>query len=239
MRLNHLQKLYPGMSSTQLMDIFTLNLSDDIDIVCFFKSPQNDIIGHTECLGTNLNLGSAIPVAEWFSGFDSKALEGRALFERTFRERKQLITSLLKAKSKSVSPLKVLLNYNPTINLNANGYCHAHVTFTVVNTSWMHQAEYKFVVRTVSTKMEDEILDSNKSLVWTGDGNILGMLMPQETHNFTLTAVLFSSGVYDISSWKITSKLSLLESIIGPKQLQSNDSVFTQTSSFPQYLHVI
>ncbi len=62
----------------------------------------------------NLSLEPPLPLARWLSAVDSKVLAGRALFERTFQERKELIHSLLSSKMSESSPVRVLL-FHPSL----------------------------------------------------------------------------------------------------------------------------
>jgi hypothetical protein len=78
--------------------------------------------GHITLTGLNLSLEPALPIAGWFSGLDSKALAGRALFERTFRERKELINSLLKLRAGDTSPIRVIVECPTEACLSNDGY---------------------------------------------------------------------------------------------------------------------
>ncbi|KAJ1345343.1 hypothetical protein BSLG_000856 [Batrachochytrium salamandrivorans] len=71
---------------------------------------------------------------------DAKALAGRALFSATVRERKALVTSLLKPRLKDTCPVRVIVECASEATLDANGEVHV----TLGNTSWMHVAEYNF-----------------------------------------------------------------------------------------------
>jgi hypothetical protein len=55
------------------------------------------------------------------SGIDSKVLAGRALFERTFQERKELINSLVSSKMSESCPVRVLVSHDSAIENNSSG----------------------------------------------------------------------------------------------------------------------
>jgi hypothetical protein len=121
-RLNSLHQQYPTFTFAQLKELFTLYWSDDLDFTCFFECPVTGVQGHIAVTGVNLSLEPALPIASWFSGIDSKVLAGRALFERTFRERKELINSLLKVRAGDSSPVRILIRCDPVAELSADGY---------------------------------------------------------------------------------------------------------------------
>lgn len=113
-----LHQQYPTFSKTQIGQLFTNYWTDDIDLVFFFECPHSGAQGHLNINGLNLSLEPALPLASWLSGIDSKVLAGRALFERTFQERKELINSLLKSKMSESSPVRVILSYTPEMIMN-------------------------------------------------------------------------------------------------------------------------
>jgi hypothetical protein len=120
-RFNSLHLQYPTFSFSQLKELFTLYWSDDLDIACFFECPVTGVQGHINVTGLNLSLEPALPIASWFSGIDAKVLAGRALFERTFRERKELINSLLKVRVGDSSPVRLLIECAAHADLTNNG----------------------------------------------------------------------------------------------------------------------
>lgn len=122
-RLAALHQLYPSFTPEQLTELFTLYWSDDLELICFYDSPSGDFSGHVSIPGLNLSLEPPLPLAGWLSGLDSKTLAGRALFERTFQERKQLISSLLKSKMSETSPVRVMINCPSSSKLDVDeGY---------------------------------------------------------------------------------------------------------------------
>jgi hypothetical protein len=120
-KLEALHQQYPTFSLKQLIELFTKYWSDDLDLLFFFEGPDSTMQGHIAITGLNLSLEPPLPLASWLSGLDSKTLAGRALFERTFQERKELINSLLKSKMSDSSPVRVILHFEPEHALN-NGY---------------------------------------------------------------------------------------------------------------------
>lgn len=154
-----LHQQYPTFSKSQLAQLFTSYWTDDIDLVFFYDCPQTGAQGHLNINGLNLSLEPALPLASWLSGIDSKVLAGRALFERTFQERKELINSLLKSKMSESSPVRVILSYTPEMTLK-DGYVFAliesnnfpfriallPIKVLIGNTSWLNEAEYEFEV---------------------------------------------------------------------------------------------
>ena len=142
-RLIALHQQYPTMSKEQLTGMFSLYWSDDIDIACFYECPSG-IHGHITITGLTLSLESPLPIESWFSGLDAKALAGRALFERTFRERKELVDSLVKNKLSDSSPVRLILNCNPQVGIGADGFVLVPVQVSIGNTSCTHEAQYNF-----------------------------------------------------------------------------------------------
>lgn len=144
-RIAALRLQYPSFSTKQLTDLFTLFWSEDFDLVCFYECPDSKIHGHLTISGLNLSLEPPLPLAGWLSGIESKTLAGRALFERTFQERKELISSLLKSKMSESSPVRVMITFAPISTL-VDGFAVVPVTVRICNTSWMHLANYEFEV---------------------------------------------------------------------------------------------
>lgn len=144
-KLNSLKQQYPGLTVDQLLTFFALYWTDDLDLVLFYNCMEAQFKGHLTLNGLNFSLEPALPIAGWFSGLDEKVLAGRALFERTFRERKELITSLLKSKMSDSLPIRVILKCQADTKLDGD-YVVFPVTFLIANTSWMHQVEFDFDV---------------------------------------------------------------------------------------------
>ena len=113
-RKESLHQLYPSFSPSQLSDLFSLYWSDDLDLAFFFDCPKTGKRGHLMISELNLSLEPPLPLASWLSGIDSKVLAGRALFERTFQERKELIQSLLSSTMSESSPIRVL-SFHPSL----------------------------------------------------------------------------------------------------------------------------
>lgn len=121
-RKETLHLLYPSFSSVQLAELFTLYWTDDIDLVFFYECPKTGAHGHLSISGLNLSLEPSLPLASWLSGIDSKVLAGRALFERTFQERKELINSLVSSKMSESSPVRVLVFHDSAIEIHSSRY---------------------------------------------------------------------------------------------------------------------
>ena len=111
MRTEYLHQLYPSFTPSQLSELFTIYWSDDVDLAFFYECPKTGAQGHLAISGLNLSLEPPLPLASWLSGIDSKVLAGRALFERTFQERKELIHSLVSSKMSESSPIRVLVSH--------------------------------------------------------------------------------------------------------------------------------
>jgi hypothetical protein len=223
-RLEFLQKTYPTFTLFQIKDIFSLYWSDDLMMSLFYTT--NSSKGHVDLECFNVSLEPCLPIIEWFSGLDSKVLAGRALFERTFRERKKLITSLLKSKTYN-SPARVILSVVDSVILS-NGFVTVEIVVQVGNTSWMHEVLYEF-----------ETLKGGFS--WAGKGRFIGKLDPLGAVSFSIFATFYAVGVYDVAHWKMKTKLAFPE-IIEKRGVNNNKRVgaeFVQTPTESQLLSVI
>eukprot|EP00842_Homolaphlyctis_polyrhiza_P000472 jgi/Hompol1/1425/HPOL_001386-RA len=177
-RLAYLSTQYPGLSSQQVAQLFTLYWSDDLDLIFHWETlPQLPTAvaigappasrsmsaavqrGHMSVSGGNLSLYSPLPLAAWFGQLDAKTLAGRALFSATVRERKALVGSLLKARNKESCPVRVLVKCLPDVSLDQNGFCCLDVTIVLGNTSWMHVAEYN--LEAISSVARDDTQSSS------------------------------------------------------------------------------
>ncbi|KAJ2997083.1 hypothetical protein HDV02_005897 [Globomyces sp. JEL0801] len=222
-RLIHQQ--YPTLSIPQINELFTLYWSDDLDLAIFYEIPTSNIRGHLMVTGVNLSLEPPLPITDWFSGLDSKTLAGRALFERTFRERKELIASLLKPKMAESSPIRVIIKADKEVTLGENGHCIVPITINIGNTSWMHVADYE-----LDLISQNNVQPTAPIFPWIGQTKFIGNLKPHETVDVFAEALFTEYGVYDINQWKLTTKLSF------PKSLLESDAVSKTVRTGSQFI---
>ncbi|KAJ3268862.1 Trafficking protein particle complex 8 [Terramyces sp. JEL0728] len=204
-RLNSIVQHYPVLTKTQIKELFTKYWLSDLDMLVLFSNKDASIQGHLSINGFNLSLEQPLPIIGWFSGLDSKALAGRALFERTFRERKELVNSLLKSKGGENSPIRILFHGDSSIDLNSS-----------INSS------------------EDSV-----PFAWVGNTKFTGNLEPSEIAELKLKAVFDRPGVYDVSQWKLKTKLSFPKPIIDAGVMSKLERVGGSFTQIPTFSHLI
>ncbi|KAI9095614.1 ER-golgi trafficking TRAPP I complex 85 kDa subunit-domain-containing protein [Phlyctochytrium arcticum] len=249
-RIQHLITQYPGLTHSQLRDLFTLYFTDDIDLAVVWgtpsdppnsaaspSSPSTSIdpsparIGHHYILG--INLGLQAPLQGLQAGLEplavaAKAAAGRALFESTVREKKALITSLLKSKGvgssgKDVSPLRVVLKSEMEYqwDFNSDKPCLIPITLTICNTSRANAAKFTLQA-TLPEALDTSINPDARSptqtsqptlpsgsgdpppfFSWLGTTRTTGRLQPEEEKVFTFMANFPSPGTYNVNRWVV------------------------------------
>ena len=266
-RVHSLASQYPGLTLAQLKQMFTLYLTDDMDLVFFWESQSTQssevIRGHVCVTGVNLSLYAPLPLSAWFSNLDAKMLAGRSLFSATVRERKALIHSLIKKKSKELSPVRVLVQAKADVEIDVDSECVLPVTVIIGNTSWMHVAEFVFeVVSNVSQEESsngtaigngttDTKGSSNASQTpvpqfsWIGQTSFKGKLKPLESTQFTAYAYLQTGGVmYDVNRWKLNVTLYFSDQVLDRKSSlheavgKKPEVTFVQIPTMPQHVLV-
>lgn len=209
---------------------------------------MNGSHGHVTISGINLSLEPPLPISGWFSGLDPKTLAGRALFERTFRERKELISSLLKSKMGDSSPVRVIVYCDQEVNPDRNGYLKLifrdhilDIRVVVANTSWMHQATYEFEALSKSHQAQNDNPVDTLVFSWTGCTRFTGVLAPLSSTSFEITAAFTYPGMYDINRWKMATNLSFpkeLTESVATSKIERTGASFVQTPSNPHLVNV-
>ncbi|KAJ3221198.1 Trafficking protein particle complex 8 [Clydaea vesicula] len=207
-RMTSLSQNYNGLSPEKLRKLFTLYYSDDVDLTLFWEMPatsskEKKRLGHQYIMGINLSLQS--PLTEIQSKFlGGKNMEGipesRALFEQTVREKKTLINTLLKSKSKEVSPLRIVFNVNENYfhDFIKNGDCV--LSFPVVLNNSSSVRSVKFTLELLSAENGSNL----KVMIWSGKNFINGILKPEEEGKYNVFATFASPGIYELNRWKLS-----------------------------------
>lgn len=95
-RLLQLSQHYPHVSERQLMQLFPLFWTDDIEFSMCWGIPGTSHIGYLFESGIRAS-AEPLPISQWISQHDSRLMKRRrSLFEQTARERKFLLSVLLK-----------------------------------------------------------------------------------------------------------------------------------------------
>nr|KAJ3420223.1 Trafficking protein particle complex 8 [Polyrhizophydium stewartii] len=215
-RMAHLRQQYPGLSQSQLHQLFTLIWTDDLDLAFFWESPTSQQRGHLALSGINLCLYSPLPVSAWLGHLDAKTLIGRALFSATVRERKALIQSFVKSRgsaggAKDSSPVRVIVKTEPQVTLDESGNASVSVFVTLGNTSWMHIAEYAFEAVSsphLTTLGNDPAADQAPNFAWVGQTQFYGTLDPEGQTQIELHACFCAAGLFDVNRWRLSVTLS-------------------------------
>lgn len=114
------------MSPEKVRNLFSLYYSDDVDLVLFWAiSGDNGSCGavgegttqaptvrrgHQYIMGINLSLQSPLQeIQAKFSGKNMEGIASKALYAATVREKKALVSSLVKSRTKEISPLRIIL----------------------------------------------------------------------------------------------------------------------------------
>ncbi|KAJ3129473.1 Trafficking protein particle complex 8 [Nowakowskiella sp. JEL0407] len=221
-RVSSLSAQYPGLLPEKLPELFTLYYTDDIDLAIFWTSQPNNTLsptntatptsptpiknGHHYIIGINLSLQSPIQLQR--IGKTSNAIisaanktMAKALFEATVRERKQLVTSLLKMKGKDVSPVRVVMKVDSEVDFGNKSQCILPFTICLRNTSWVNAADYTLDLLPSSSKNETDKF--NMEFYWVGPTQFSGTLQPEAEVDLKVTACFPRSGVYDVNKWRL------------------------------------
>ncbi len=123
-RVTSLQQQYGGMAPEKVRNLFSLYYSDDADLVLFWSIPGSSDgagdsstsapptvrRGHQYIMGINLSLQSPLQeIQAKFSGRNMEGIASKALYAATVREKKALVSSLVKSRTKEISPLRIML----------------------------------------------------------------------------------------------------------------------------------
>ncbi|KAJ3312147.1 Trafficking protein particle complex 8 [Boothiomyces sp. JEL0838] len=240
-RLSSISQHYPVLTKAQIKELFTKYWLSDLDILILYSNHDTSIQGHLSINGFNLSLEQPLPIIGWFSGLDSKTLAGRALFERTFRERKELISSLLKSRAGENSPVRILFQGDNSLDLNSrfeftnDSGGVADIKVILGNTSIMHYASYDFEAATKSLNAVENIVP----FAWIGNTKFTGELGPGELVELRLKAIFVQPGVYNVSQWKLKTKLSFPKSVIDAGVSSKLERVGGSFTQIPTTSHLI
>ncbi|KAI8919197.1 ER-golgi trafficking TRAPP I complex 85 kDa subunit-domain-containing protein [Powellomyces hirtus] len=233
-RIQYLQSLYPGLTAKQLKDLFTFYFTDDVDLSMIWEIAGTSTSGHQYVMG--INLGMQAPLQGLQAGLEplataAKAAAGKALFESTVREKRALITSLLKSRGRDVGPVRVILksDLERRHDFGQDQPCIVPITVTIRNTSWSSVAEYSLRAivypsdSTVAAESKQQLTGGRSALPQTGDGGggnttinggegfyylgstfATGRLQPEQEAHVTFTACFPHPGVYNVNRWQMT-----------------------------------
>ncbi|KAJ3018711.1 Trafficking protein particle complex 8, partial [Thoreauomyces humboldtii] len=230
-RLTYLQNLYPGLTVNQLKDLFTFYFTDDVDLSMVWEvaapiaktatstTPTPPTSGHQYVMG--INLGMQAPLQALQAGLEplaaaAKAAAGKALFETTVREKRALITSLLKSRGRDVGPVRVILRSDLQCvhDFEKESVCIVPITITVRNTSWASVADYSLRVivapsedavpsDTTAPAAEASTLSHDPGFTILGANFASGRLDPEKEASVTFRACFPQPGVYNVGRWRL------------------------------------
>ncbi|KAJ3290281.1 Trafficking protein particle complex 8 [Borealophlyctis nickersoniae] len=219
-RLAQLSMQHSGLTPAQLSSLFTLYLTDDVDLALFWESPgPNGTVhrGHHYIIGINLGLQAPLQMQRLAQLAASKGGgAGRALYAETVREKKAVVASLLKVRQKDASPVRVVVKAaHEARGSFADGPCTFPITLVLRNTSRVSTARYMLETlhpgraetdsQPPSTPGPPNAVSSSSSspdFVWLGKTYASGVLPPQSETTVTLLACFARPGVYDVNRWR-------------------------------------
>ena len=121
-RLTNLASHYGLLSSNQLKDIFTLYMTDDVDLVLYWDIPGAKRQGHHFIIGINLAFQPSMQL-QLQKRLATTGKTSRALYAQTVREKAALLNSFIKRNIKDVSPVRVLLTSKAQTTHNFDSRC--------------------------------------------------------------------------------------------------------------------
>ncbi|TPX70879.1 hypothetical protein SpCBS45565_g01477 [Spizellomyces sp. 'palustris'] len=227
---------------SQLRHLFTLYFTDDVDLSLIWETSDGTKCGHHYIMG--INLGLQAPLQGLQAGLEplaaaAKAAAGRALFETTVREKRALITSLLKPRGKDVSPLRVILKSELEYrhDFGKQEICAVPITLTIRNTAWANVANYALQTAipdmTVVSQTDIPALDA-PGFYWLGATCSEGRLQPEEETSVTFTACFRRPGVYNVNRWQMNISIDPPHSGTEDKKGVAGAGVKEGTTSYVQ-----
>ncbi|KAI9205332.1 ER-golgi trafficking TRAPP I complex 85 kDa subunit-domain-containing protein [Polychytrium aggregatum] len=220
-KMNSLLNHYPGLTRSQVSDLFPLYFTEDVDLSLYWemipnRSESKDVVlidtetatnvvrGHHYIIGINLGLQAPLQLQQKLAHFNDRAFYGKALFAATVREKRALLTSLMKSHQKEISPLRVILRA-PDLHSHdfANGDCILPIQVSLRNSSWTNPINYAVEVVASSSSSE-----SSKKFVeavpfhWCGVTNLHGRLGQEEETTLSFVACFTVPGVYNLNQWR-------------------------------------
>ncbi|KNC98240.1 uncharacterized protein SPPG_06640 [Spizellomyces punctatus DAOM BR117] len=241
-RVSQLLAQYPGLTLSQLRHLFTLYFTDDVDLSLIWETSDGTKCGHHYIMG--INLGLQAPLQGLQAGLEplaaaAKAAAGRALFETTVREKRALITSLLKPRGKDVSPLRVILKSELEYrhDFGKQEICSVPITLTIRNTAWANVANFTLQTAipdtTVVGQTDIPALDA-PGFYWLGATCSEGRLQPEEETSVTFTACFRRPGVYNVNRWQMNISIDPPHSGTEDKKGVASAGVKEGTASYVQ-----
>ena len=119
-RISNLMDQYPGLTPSQILQLFTLYFTEDVDVIVVWEDKGQNISGFHHIGGVNLGLQAPLQLQAHLGGKLREATlrgektllgGGRALFASTAREKKELVNSLLKKTGNDSSPIRIIMTY--------------------------------------------------------------------------------------------------------------------------------
>ncbi|TPX31316.1 hypothetical protein SmJEL517_g05349 [Synchytrium microbalum] len=241
-RVTGLSSQYPMLKHSQLDDLFTLYVSDEVDLVLYYQvqttsSDGSEKLrqGHLYLFGINLSPQNSMPFDAVLAR-NNVLISGpsKALFAETVRERKLFVASLMKPKQKETSPVRVEICCDGEVvhDFVNESFCVIRVLVVVRNSSWMNRAH--FVLELISGKGSDA---TSPEYQWLGTPFCEATLEPESEFTFENFFCVLREGVYNVSNWMIHVRTSLASGDVHAGGVKS-DQHFTQTSGLPQYVTV-
>ena len=223
-RYRSLQSQYSNIPSETLKQLFPSVWSDDLDIIFFFQTADDQRQGLIAMPGINLYSESALPFEEWISGINLKALLGRSLFQKTHEDKGEFIKSLFKRRGAGMSPLQVAIR--PINETLAKSFAE-DIDFTLSNNSWMGSLTYDL-----------QINSSPRRYYVVGETSFRGTLPPLEKQIIKIKLVFPNQGTFDINSWRATVQVNARKTTELSLAEHRIDSNYTQYATFPQLVIV-
>lgn len=217
-RQTSLTNQYPILTAQQVRDLFPLFMTDDVDLVLYYSIPSLNKTGHFYVTGMHIGFQTALQLQLSKRVLDASKTS-KILYAQTVREKKALITSLLKTKTlKDVSPVRVVLECADilrhgfvSLSSSRQSPLVVDVKVFVKNISWTNKADFFLEMLPPaenSTSGNNYKNGTESALVganWIGSTYCFGLLEPDQKMEFVLRLSFTKPGVYDINRYKLTS----------------------------------
>ena len=181
-RKEQLQSLYPSVPVQDLIRIFPLMNSDDVDLIIEWQN--SNAKGFHYVKGINLGYQRNLPILDY--EFLLSQIQS-SLYSQSIADKKQLIECFSHL-GKEESPLKVHIDYCDSMVFSSP--CIVEPTLTLKNMS-KDTLDYNF-----------QFLQG-KGFTWIGRNLHNGSLAPLQTFVLKAKVCIPKPGFYDLSSWKI------------------------------------
>ncbi|CAG8490645.1 13824_t:CDS:10 [Cetraspora pellucida] len=205
-RTNTLMNNFPVIPASKHRTLFPLYNTNDVDLSLYWNIPTLSRQGHHYIIGINLGVQQ-----NPFRSQNITAIQGRALFEQTVRERNALINSLLKNKNfKDENPLKLIIQCADVYehDFRNRSFCIVPIKISVKNCSWNRRIGYTLEMLS-SDRNEPSRSTLHKSTYstvfqWTGPSSKCSILSLNEEQTYIFKACFVRPGVYDVNRWRLT-----------------------------------